>query len=149
MREVEAIKKLDGVQVTTADQCMYGLKTWTVDKSIKDVPARKSTRFMTNSECIAEQLQTRCDRSHTHQPLENGRAKEAATYPRALCEAIVQGLIDEKKQRVMNVRCLLRVEPTTAVEANAKENKAHEQEQSKEGIAWDDVTGEGSIQNKY
>ena len=45
---------MEGVQVTVADQCMYGLVTNGVGG--QEEPAQKKTQFMTNSPCIAERL---------------------------------------------------------------------------------------------
>ena len=53
---VEAIRKLEGVTVTVADQCMYGLKTWSTNRHVADTPAQKRTRFMTNNRAIANRL---------------------------------------------------------------------------------------------
>ena len=49
-----------GVDVVEADQCMFGLKTWGSSKH-QLVPARKPTKFMTNSRAIASELRRRCD----------------------------------------------------------------------------------------
>lgn len=61
------------VRSVVADQCMYGLITWTDGGSW--LPAMKPTRFATNSPQMALRLQTRCDRSHAHQPLWGGGAE--------------------------------------------------------------------------
>eukprot|EP00973_Karenia_brevis_P014279 1945027-Karenia_brevis.AAC.1 len=61
---------------------------------------------MTNSRRIADQLSTACDGNHEHQALIGGRAKEAAIYPRELCEAIIQGLkeeMEDEKGYIMNL----------------------------------------------
>ena len=96
--EIRQMAKEEGVVITVADQCMYGLKTWSKDRSIKDMPARKRTKFMTNSPCIAEELSRRCKGQHVHQQLMDGRATEAAIYPEPLCRAICVGLIREMKR---------------------------------------------------
>ena len=73
------------------------------------VPARKATKFMTNSRSLGKELKVKCDGSHEHQPLVDGRAKDAARYPPALCRAICRGLQKEKMQRCMQVRAVLEV----------------------------------------
>eukprot|EP00973_Karenia_brevis_P038351 5287161-Karenia_brevis.AAC.1 len=78
---------------------MYGLTTWG-DKRGERVAAMKPTKFMTNAPEIAQELSRRCDKSHRHQPLINGRAAEAARYPEALCRAICRGLARELRKRV-------------------------------------------------
>lgn len=75
------IKQLEGTIAVQADQCRYGLKShggW------RSGPAMMPTKFMTNSPCIAVELQQRCpnrvshDRTrHEHVSLMNGRAKVA------------------------------------------------------------------------
>ena len=66
-----------GVDVVEADQCMFGLKTWGPSKA-QLVLAKKPTRFMTNSRSIGHELRRKCDGSHPHQQLVDGRAKDAA-----------------------------------------------------------------------
>ena len=80
------LQKCPGVMTTIADQCMYGLLTNSTEG--REAPARKSTKFMTNSQCLVDELKKRCDRTHQHQPLIGGRAKRAAMYPEGLCQAI-------------------------------------------------------------
>ena len=45
------------------------------------VSAKKPTKFMTNSKVIGHELSRKCDGNHVHQPLIDGRAKDAARYP--------------------------------------------------------------------
>ena len=106
---VEAVRKLEGVIVTMADQCMYGLKTWSTNRRVADTPAQKRTRFMTNSRAIAERLSKQCDKKHKHQVLLDGRAKQAAVYPRGLCEAISLGLKEDLQERTFQLRTLITV----------------------------------------
>ena len=56
------------------------------------VPARKATRFMTNSPFMRDQLSLQCGKSHEHQQLVGGRCRDAAFYPLPLSEAILQGI---------------------------------------------------------
>ena len=101
MREFE-------VDVIETDQCMFGLKTWGSSRQ-ELVPARKPTKFMTNSRAVGAELKVRCNHRHEHQPLVDGRAKAAARYPPALCRAICRGLMKEKMQRELQVRAVLEV----------------------------------------
>ena len=91
-----------------ADQCMYGLKTWGKNKS-ELVLAKKPTRFLTNSRALGRELSRRCDGSHCHQSLVDGRAAYAARYPKALCRAICKGIIEEKKERSMGIRAVVEI----------------------------------------
>ena len=68
-----------GVSDTVADQCMYGLVTPNADRT-ELVPAKKPTRFMSNSWYVLGKLSTRWDKSHAHQPLMGGRASKAQEY---------------------------------------------------------------------
>ena len=100
--------------ISVADLCMYGMKTW--DKTGKlGARARKRTKFMTNSPCIAEELSRRCKGEHVHQPLVDGRAKDAAIYPEPLCRAICVGLIRELESRTRQIRCLMSVKHSDQV----------------------------------
>ena len=81
------IKKMmreEGVDVWQADQCMYGLRTWGQRRNLS-VPAKKPTRFMSNSRAIGMELARKCDGRHAHQTLVDGRSKDAARYPVELC----------------------------------------------------------------
>ena len=97
-----------GVDVVETDQCMFGLKTWGSSKA-QLVMAKKPTRFMTNSRSVGHELSRRCDGTHQHQPLIDGRAKDAARYPPALCRALCRGIAKEKMQRHMGLRAVMEV----------------------------------------
>ena len=65
---IKEVMKRHGVTRVVGDQCMYGLKS---KEKGHEGPARKRTGFMTNSVCIAQQLQRRCPNRtghvvHTH-----------------------------------------------------------------------------------
>ena len=81
-----------GTYCVVADQCAYGLVTPSAEDKSKLLPAPKPTRFMTNSSCMASQLQRRCLKDHRHQPLEGGRCANAAFYPKRLVRAILKGI---------------------------------------------------------
>ena len=53
---------------------------------------KKPTKFMTNSRAGGKELSKRCDGGHEHQPMVDGRAKDAARYPQELCRANCRGL---------------------------------------------------------
>ena len=52
-----------GVTHGTGDQCRYGLKAY---DGQREGPAKKSTKFMTNSPCIAKRLNLRCPNTRDH-----------------------------------------------------------------------------------
>ena len=82
--------KLAGIKTVVNDQCMFGLLT--KGENGKLVPAKKPTRWMTNSVFMVEALNVRCDRQHRHQHLMGGRAADAAFYPPKLLQAILRGM---------------------------------------------------------
>ena len=62
--------------------------------------ARKRIGFMTNSSCIAKNLNLKCPNTitrkiHDHMVLIDGRAKKAEIYPPSLCRAVCKGLIEQ------------------------------------------------------
>ena len=96
LKEIRQVMKMEGVEVVEADQCRFGLKTRaTVTKLM---PAKKPTKFMTNSRAIGAELSRMCDGSHKHQQLLDGRAEGAARYPEDLCKAICRGIAKETKR---------------------------------------------------
>ena len=80
------------VHTVVAHQCMYGLTTPVSSSGNERLPALKPTRFMTNSVHMQMKLSKKCDKSHKHQQLVGGRAKDAAFYPLPLIKAILSGI---------------------------------------------------------
>ena len=101
--EVDALARLPFVHLVTAHQCQYGLVTPSDADRSKMVPALKPTKFLTNSLVMSEQLQKKCDGSHSHQHLTGGRCKDAAFYPLPLVRAILKGIA---LQAALNVRSI-------------------------------------------
>ena len=91
---IARLEKLDGVEKVTCDQCEYGLVTEVMGDTR---PARKPTSFLTNSWCIASELDTRCSGNHLHYSLMEGRAKKAEEYPDKLCRAVCKGIIRQQE----------------------------------------------------
>ena len=80
----------DEVILVATDQCMYGLE------SRAQVPQKKPTGFVTNSEEIAKELQLRCDGKHLHEQVlgsdQGGlRSRQTQVYPEKLVDAILRG----------------------------------------------------------
>ena len=97
-----------GVYVGEADHCMFGLKPWGAIKS-QLMLAKRPTSFMTNSQVLGRELSRKCDKSHEHQPLLDGRAKDAARYPPGLCRAICRGISAEKMLRACGITAMLSI----------------------------------------
>ena len=89
-KPVKDILKLPNVGTTVCDQCAYGLVSKT--DGGEAIPAQKPTMWMSNSPAMLSELSLRCDRSHDHQHLVEGRAKPAENYPIDLVLAIVRGM---------------------------------------------------------
>ena len=86
--ELQSLANSSGVKVVICDQCMFGLN---VDGT---GPNRKRTRWLSNMSPVLELLDVKCDKSHFHVPLENGRPKLAQVYPDKLCQAISNGIVE-------------------------------------------------------
>ena len=133
---VKKVMKMTGVQCVVADQCRYGLTT---EVKRQKMPARKRTRFMSNSDEILTQLNKKCDGRHVHEPLLNNKAGPAAVYPDGLCKAICRGLkrqIDFDRQRVKPI-ARLTVRDSVGERPDLEEDDTQEMLQE----AWDDTSG--------
>ena len=51
----------------TMDMCQFGMTT--PNARGEPTPAKKPTRWLTNSPCLAEQLEQHCPGTHVHEPL--------------------------------------------------------------------------------
>ena len=91
LAEVQKLGTEAGVAIYHADQCMYGLKTWGNGRA-QPVAAKKPTKFMTNSQAMANQLNKRCRGDHEHQHLVGNRCAAAAFYPTPLVKAMIRGI---------------------------------------------------------
>jgi len=134
LKMVQDLMKEEGVVTSIADQCQYGLMTQ-AERTSGVTPARKRTRFMTNSIAVAEELSKKCQGGHVHTHLMGGnRASQAARYPQGLCEAICRGLVRELRWKEEGVQKLMSLSAKTVID----KREDHEEET---GGAWDDVSG--------
>jgi hypothetical protein len=105
-----AIAKLlatPGVSAVVAHQCAFGLQTSAPGGG--HAPAKKPTRFMSSAPAVLEALSRRCPGGHPHAPLVGGtRARDAATYPPGLCEAIARGAEEQlrRDKRACGIRAM-------------------------------------------
>ena len=66
LSEIKRMMEVQGVDVIEADQCMFGLRT----RSVNGIKlTKKPKKFMTNSRVIGDELRRKCDGTHPHQPL--------------------------------------------------------------------------------
>ena len=89
---IEALARHPMSNIAIADQCRYGLVTPSEDDPTPMKPAMKPTKFLTNSEMMAPQLQKRCRRDHKHQPPVGDRCKDDSYYLAPLVRAILKGI---------------------------------------------------------
>ena len=84
--------------VVRSNMCRFGMVT---DKGGVAGLSYKPTDFMTNSFCVADQLDRRSlnmingQRDHEHVQLESGRPRQAQQYRPELCRAICRGIRDQ------------------------------------------------------
>ena len=149
---IQKMMEKNNVVKVMGDQCMYGLKSKGKDG---EGPARKSTGFMTNSVCIAQELNRRCPNRagfmvHRHVILEGGRTKQAQVYPQELCKAICIGLQKQIKADAAGQFLLTEMDNentssqdlmNVAKEMMKKYKTIEEPECEDLEVAWDDVSG--------
>ena len=75
---VQLLAEFPDLYLVSSDLCQFGL---TAKGTSGEEPARKPTRWLTNSACLADRLDKKCDGKHTHATLLGGRAKDAQIYP--------------------------------------------------------------------
>ena len=144
---------IDGVLRCTVDQCRYGM----ADE--KGQPIKKPTSFMTNSPCLAEELNTRCGGKNgmcgrsaggVHTLRSGKRARLAAIYHFDLCKAILTGF---RRQMEADGRCKPGCVGMIATEVETEdvipmlhigmtESQAQRIQASGEEIFRDDMTGQ-------
>ena len=108
---MEELMKVSGVLLSHADQCQYGAQV--AHGPLKGRPIKKPTGFLTNSKSLNEILQRTCSgtggvcsRGGSHVHCTGRIAKEAAIYPRGLCQAVIKGIVDQLKQdRLLKSGC--------------------------------------------
>ena len=99
--DLPCIKKVmehPSVEVVQGHMCQFGMTSRVGHQDGPTGPVKKPTGFMTSSWWIRQELGKKCDGSHDHVPLMEGRAAGAAIYPQGLCEAICRGISKQKKE---------------------------------------------------
>ena len=101
LRCIQELSEKAGVRTVLGHMCQFGMQQHD-EEGMGHI--LKPTKFMTNSDCIAQQLDRRCEGKggarHRHIPLMGGRrTKDAAIYPDQLCIAILRGLRQEVERR--------------------------------------------------
>ena len=83
------IMELEGVYTIQAPMCKWGM---TSEDGEGLGYVRKETQWVTNSPELAKTIEGKCDGSHRHVHLINGRARYAQVYPPKLVSAILRGI---------------------------------------------------------
>ena len=132
---VNKVKYMPGVQTARCDQCMMGLRTNALGTLNGDASmhAMKPTCFMSNSSEVIRVLSVRCDNSHEHQALVQGRAKAAGKYPRELCDAICEGILSQIEKN--------NEEENDMMDTLMAEMRDDFDESDMNELYWDDVHG--------
>lgn len=107
--------KLEGVFVCKTDLCRYGMQ-------VKTLPNTRPTMWVTNCKHIARELQLRCSGDHEHEPLMGGIAKDAAVYPKPLCQSVVRGLTRHLREVGKLHACKLEIDSENVVLVGEKED---------------------------
>eukprot|EP00973_Karenia_brevis_P094184 12421180-Karenia_brevis.AAC.1 len=81
----------EGIISEITNMCCFGMETTNSERD-GTLLVSKPTRFMTNAPELMKIIHRRCQGGHEHGRLISGRAKEAAIYPPALCQAVVHGI---------------------------------------------------------
>ena len=124
---VEKLADKEDVMLTLADQCQYGLKT--PGKYEHPTPAKKPTKFLTNSVWIAQELSRKCPGHHSHQHLVGGRAKATGRYPPKLCDAICRGLVQELHCSTLGIKGVAEILPLSSVSLTQKADVDHDEDE--------------------
>ena len=80
--DMQSLAARNDVKTVVCDQCMFGMNVDGMGLN------RKRTRWLSNIPEVLEALNVKCDGSHPHRALENGRPKLAQVYPEELCRTV-------------------------------------------------------------
>jgi hypothetical protein len=141
------LRARSGVGAVVAHQCEFGLET-SADGGGR-APAKKPTRFMSSSPAVLAALSRRCQGGHAHAPLLGGtRARDAAVYPPALCEAIAEGAAEQlRREELPGLHALRGPSAAPPAEVHCGAARGRVKDENDELAAWpasktyDEITG--------
>ena len=113
-----------------AHMCQFGMKSVDEDGATRIV--KKLARFASNSRCILDELERRCDGGHNHAQLLGGRASACQVYPDMLCKAVCKGLRTQMLTDKAVMECNLN---------QVEDEMRGAEEKHKQGGFWDAVNG--------
>ena len=142
---MEELMKITGVVLTHGDQCEYGAQV--AHGPLKGCPVKKPIGFLSNSKSVSSVLSRTCSgtggawsRGGRHAHCTGRIAKEAAIYPRGLCQAVIRGIVEQLKQdRFLKSGCFGVQVPDDEEEI---ESLCQEASQGYSGKFKDDITGQ-------
>ena len=141
LKEVSSLRKVEGVRDVVADQCMYGLAVRA--RNGRNSAVKKPTRFLTNAECVVDELQRKCSGDHMHQQPVGGKAELGDAYTPELRRAICRGVAKETKMRKRKVVPIMLIQESVNMR-NATLADEWREDEAQAGVrmeAWDDLTG--------
>ena len=103
---------MPGNITTKINMCAYGMQ---IPDGNGNTFVYKPTQFATNSPCIAARLNRKCDKSHNHAQLLNGRAAAAAVYPKQLVDEITSGIQEQLRCDTHDALVIGRIELTNGL----------------------------------
>ena len=144
---VKAIERIESVEVVHGDQCQFGAEA--MRGKHRGSPILKPTGFMSNSPEIRNVLSKRClgqggacsrPSGGRHATLTGALAKDAARYPRKLCQAVLRGASAQlRADGRLKTGCF-------GVQALDDDNEVHDSlygpDQGYSGRYKDDLTGQ-------
>ena len=136
----------NGVIKTKAHMCRFGM-TQNIEQATRCL--KKPIGFLTNSFCVAEELNLTCNESHEHITLEaKPRTMQAPIYLPALCRAICRGMKHQKHldaMDLMTLGCIQSLSESAIQESVKASEELHHKDEWQS--AWDDVIGKRSRLN--
>ena len=108
--EVMHMSTMPSVEVAVCHMCRFGMMS--CDQEGPGL-VKTPTRFMSNSPEVCKKLERRCTNigkadkeKHRHVLLVEGRASACQEYPKALCQAVCEGVALQKKKDLLSIRSL-------------------------------------------
>ena len=104
--------------VVRGNMCRFGMVT---DKAGVSGLSCEPIEFMTNSICVADQLDRRClntmtgQRDNDHVQLDGCRPRQAQKYPPELCSAICLGILDQLHLNNNELCMFERLDPAASI----------------------------------
>ena len=118
---------------------MYGVAVRV--KGGRSSAVKRPTRFLTNAECVADELQMKCSGDHTRQPTMGSAMHQLVdAYPPELWRAVCRGVTKELKMKKRNVVPIMMLQANASM-SNGKLADVWHDDEVPAGArmeAWDD-----------